>query len=464
MNENRQTCFVDMPFGDKTDPHSGKVIHFDDIFSRGIRPAVEAAGLVCVRGDQERTGGVIHSAMFARLLMSDFVIADMTTANPNVFYELGVRHCARPRTTIPIFSGSAPIPFDVGPVRAIHYTLLDGSLTGDSAEALKDALVTRIRDALEREPVPDSPIFEFIEGFKGIELSHEITDVFRDKVKYAEAWRARLEAARTGCPIEVGRKRLADIEATLEDLHTVEHGALIDLFLSYRDVQGWDEMVRLYERFPPSLKASALARQQLALALNRRAEPGDRKRAASLLKEIIDQRGGDAETYGLLGRVYKDRYQAAKKEGRPTAAAYLDQAVDAYAAGFEKEPLDYYPGVNAINLLIQKGDEEALARAEKLLPLVTFAAARRGGIESSDYWDVATIFELACIGRDFPTAKKAMNKAMVLADASWKLQTTAGNLRLLINAQERRGDAVDELRSMAGTLDAEAKALDQGDE
>ena len=272
MSENRQTCFVDMPFGDKQDPHSGLIIHFDDIYKRAIEPAVIAAGLSCVRGDQERVGGVIHSAMFARLLLSDFVIADMTTANPNVFYELGVRHCARPRTTIPIFSGSAPIPFDVGPVRAVHYSLEEGTLTEEGAAALKAALSARLRDALDREPVPDSPLFEFIKGFKGIELSHEITDVFREKVKYAEKWRARLEAARTDCAVEEGRRRLGAIEAEIDDPHTMEHGALIDLYLSYRDVEGWDEMIRLYDRFPPALQASVLARQQLAL--DRRSQTG----------------------------------------------------------------------------------------------------------------------------------------------------------------------------------------------
>ena len=39
------------------------------------------------------------------------------------------------------------------------------------------------------------------------------------------------------------------------------------------------------------------------------------------------------------------------------ADGYLEQAIDAYKKGFECEPVDYYPGVNAITLLLQKGDE-----------------------------------------------------------------------------------------------------------
>ena len=100
----RQTCFIDMPFGKKDDLKAGVRIDFDQVYEQGIKPAVEAAGLQCVRGDREDTGGIIHTAMFARLLMSEFVIADMTSANPNVFYELGVRHTARPYTTIALFA------------------------------------------------------------------------------------------------------------------------------------------------------------------------------------------------------------------------------------------------------------------------------------------------------------------------------------------------------------------------
>src|SRR5262245_55676120 len=92
----RQTCFIDMPFGNKVDPKTGVTVAFDQIYEEGILPAVTDAGLQCIRGDREVTGGLIHTAMFARLLIAEFVVADMTTANPNVFYELGVRHAARP--------------------------------------------------------------------------------------------------------------------------------------------------------------------------------------------------------------------------------------------------------------------------------------------------------------------------------------------------------------------------------
>lgn len=49
-----------------------------------MKPAIEQCGLEPLRGDEESTGGIIHSAMFARLLLSEFVVADLTLANANV--------------------------------------------------------------------------------------------------------------------------------------------------------------------------------------------------------------------------------------------------------------------------------------------------------------------------------------------------------------------------------------------
>ena len=106
-------CFVDMPFGQKPDLKSGVLVDFDQIYNEAIKPAIEQCGLEPLRGDEESTGGIIHSAMFARLLLSEFVVADLTLANANVFYELGIRHAAKPFTTVPIFANTSALPFDV---------------------------------------------------------------------------------------------------------------------------------------------------------------------------------------------------------------------------------------------------------------------------------------------------------------------------------------------------------------
>lgn len=440
QNPAKLVCFVDMPFGHKTDPKTGIEIDFDQIYETGIKPAVEAAGLECVRGDQERTGGIIHTAMFARLLLSEFVIADLTTANPNVFYELGVRHTAKPYTTIPIFATISDLPFDVNLVRAIPYDLDKGVLPDKGAKVLRETLTTRIRAALEGPVTKDSPLFQLFDQFPGIEMSHEVTDVFRDRVQYSQELKNRLEDARFSGPPEVALANIKTIQQELGDLATVERGVLIDLFLSYRDVEGWDEMASLYNDLPADLREVVVVRQQYALALNRRGRPGDRRKAIRELEKLLKDYGESAETYGLLGRIYKDLYKNPAEVDEATRAGYLDHAIEAYTRGFECEPMDYYPGVNAINLLLLKGTPEAQAESERLVPLVTFAAVRQGGAESNDYWTVATVFELALIGRDDALASRVVPRLLAIEAKPWMLRTTADNLQLLKDFRQDRED------------------------
>ena len=436
----RRLCFVDMPFGKKADPKTGAEINFDQIYSEAIKPSAEESGLECIRGDEERTGGIIHTAMFARLLLCEFVIADLTTANPNVFYELGVRHAAKPYTTIPIFATISGLPFDVNLVRAIPYDLENGQLTKNAAENLKREIKNRIKRALEGPVAEDSPLFQLFNDFPGIEVSHELTDVFRDRVEYSMEFREKLRAARSQGSMEQALTELKTIEKELGNLKVVESGILVDLLLSYRDVSAWNEMVALYDKLPSDVRDAVLVRQQYALALNRRAEKGDRDKAISVLKTLLQERGSSAETFGILGRVYKDQYKEAKKANKPIADGYLDEAIDAYKKGFECEPMDYYPGVNAITLLLQKGDEDAIEKAEKLTPLVSFAVARKGGASSNDYWDLATVLELAVIARDEKMAMSVLPKVLVNADASWMAKTTADNLDMIKNLRKENED------------------------
>src|SRR5690348_13697837 len=123
-------CFVLMPFGKKPGG-GGAVIDFDAVYGDLIKPAVDAAGLEPLRADEEQVGGIIHKPMFERLILCEYAVADLTSANANVFYELGVRHAIRPASTVLLFAaGVGQLPFDVGPLRAVPYQLsADGKPT-----------------------------------------------------------------------------------------------------------------------------------------------------------------------------------------------------------------------------------------------------------------------------------------------------------------------------------------------
>ena len=116
-------CFVLMPFGVKTHK-DGRLIDFDAVYEEIIAPAIVLANLEPLRADEEKTGGIIHKAMFERLILCDYAIADLTTANANVFYELGVRHATKPATTSLLFAqGYGELPFDINSLRGLPYEL-----------------------------------------------------------------------------------------------------------------------------------------------------------------------------------------------------------------------------------------------------------------------------------------------------------------------------------------------------
>jgi tetratricopeptide (TPR) repeat protein len=432
----RALCFVAMPFGYKKDPVSGVEIDFNRVYDAAIRPAIEAAGLEALRADEERTGGIIHAPMFARLLLAEFVVADLTLANPNVFYELGIRHAARPFTTVPIFANVHALPFDVAIIRAIGYTLEDGVLSDSAAAALRDAIRTRLDAAIQGPATSDSPLFQLIPEYPRTDLPHEVTEAFQDRVRHEEQFREKLAEARSR-PSDAERKAaLLEVRRGLGNLKTAQPTVLVDLLLSFRDASAWDEMVRLCDELPDYLQQYVVVRQQWALALNRRKQTGDREKAVTILNKLIRERGVDPETLGILGRVHKDRYKELKASGSIMAAASLDEAIEAYRNGFEADPRDYYPGVNAVSLLVEKGD---LKEAERLAPLVGFAVARRGGAASSDYWDLATVLELAAVAGDWESARRVLPKVLAAAKAAWVTKTTTDNLEMLSEARKRAG-------------------------
>ena len=151
VEDPRPLCFVLMPFGTKPDPGSNVTIKFDAIYQEVIRPAIEAAGLKAIRADEERVGGIIHKPMFERLILCDFAVADLTTANANVYYELGIRHAMRPWSTILIFADGIRLPFDLGPVRGLAYHL-DPAGNPAAATADRDELPSSCRGPAVRSP------------------------------------------------------------------------------------------------------------------------------------------------------------------------------------------------------------------------------------------------------------------------------------------------------------------------
>ncbi len=149
-----RTCFVVMPIKKLGSPEHS---HFRAVFNN-IKQIVEKTGYSVIRADDVQRSGAITKDIVSRLAVSDLVIADLTDLNPNVFYELGVRHALRGKGTVMILDEkrTPEIPFDLSAYRVIKFV---GDLPG--IESLTQALTQflaeeNVEDVTRRDnPVHD---------------------------------------------------------------------------------------------------------------------------------------------------------------------------------------------------------------------------------------------------------------------------------------------------------------------
>jgi tetratricopeptide (TPR) repeat protein len=320
------------------------------------------------------------------------------------------------------------MPFDVQDLRTIPYKLDGPRLAGERIESTKAAIVTSLQEA--RTGAKDSPIFQILDYIPEPIVDHTRTDVFRQQIDYSESLKNRLAEARIA-----GVDAVRAAQQDLGPLVDVESGVLVDLMLSYRAVEAYEDMTALIEKMPRPLAETVMVQEQLAFAWNRMKQ---RERAENLLLKLIEKRGPSSETYGLLGRIYKDQWEEAQKAGQTVRArGLLDKAIDAYLKGFETDWRDAYPGVNAVTLMELR--EPPDPQRVMILPVVRYAVERRIAKGKPDYWDYATLLELAMIEMSESLAWEALQKALAVVRESWEPKTTQRNLRLLRERREARG-------------------------
>jgi hypothetical protein len=360
-----------------------------------------------------------------------------------------------------VFAAGVGLPFDVSMMRAIAYDL-DSSGVLHNVGAAQQKIAQGLRAA--REGADDSPIFQLMDlPWRGTceELSHAKTDTFRDRMDYSERRKRALANARLA-GIEEVRRIEADIKADVGKLGNEELGVVVDLFLSYRALRGWSDMIRLVGEMSKPVAQTVMIREQFALALNREAgdlvKKGDaagsrsrRDEAIQVLTNLIKERGPDSETNGILGRVYKDLWEEARNSGQVAVAkGLLQKAIEAYLQGFNADWRDAFPGINAVTLMEIADPPDP--RRTRLLPIVDHAVERKIEAKDPDYWDYATRLELAVLRSDEQGANRALCDALASQREGWEAETTARNLRLIRESREARGEDEAWLREIVETL------------
>lgn len=145
-----KNCFVIMPIGEF---ESETRKRSDQILRHIITPAAKECGYETVRADQISEPGIITSQVIQHTANDPLVIADLTDRNPNVFYELAIRHVTR-KPLIQIIGKGEQIPFDIAGTRIIRVDCHDL----DSVEEAKKEMVKQIKAAEKSTSEIDTPI------------------------------------------------------------------------------------------------------------------------------------------------------------------------------------------------------------------------------------------------------------------------------------------------------------------
>ena len=185
------------------------------------------------------------------------------------------------------------------------------------------------------------------------------------------------------------------------------------------------------------------------MALNRNNQ-GDR--AEQLLRDLIAQFGPHPEPWGLLGRVYKDRWEAAQEYNTPDRAeAMLAEAILVSLEGYDADPREAYPAINAATLMTVARLHDS-PQYQELLSLLERTIDYRAQMLVQDYFDYATRAEFAVLKDNERAAHEHVTQALDVVRESWEPLTTARNIRLIREAKERYGQPVSWIMSLEERL------------
>ncbi|HUP10174.1 MAG TPA: TRAFs-binding domain-containing protein, partial [Caldimonas sp.] len=440
-------AFVAMPFGIK------EGIDFNAVYQDLIKPALEAEGFEVFRADEEMRAGSISADMFQELLLADLVVADLSINNPNVWYELGVRHALRKRGVVPIQCKRDYLPFDVYTDRTLRYSVTDTTPSVPSPASL--AGERRQLGQFARETIESwygrtiSPVYLNLRDLPEPDWRKLRSDQAREFWARYQEWADRIEVARRG-----GRPGDILVLATEAPARVFHVDALKAAGKSLRSLGqhafALSQYAAALELMPDDLESL----QQKGILLGRL---GKNDAAQQCLNAALKDHPDDAETHALLGRVEKDAWVALWRRPGTSVddmrrdAAYEDarlvESIRAYSKAFALNPAHYYSGINAVTLrhLLQ-----ALGgRDQEPTDLAAMEGGVRWGVHSAlaanpkDYWARVTLADLELLSADVPGVERAYRDAVAVADRDWFSLDSSRQQLLLLKDLGFRPEAVE---------------------
>jgi hypothetical protein len=225
-------CFFIAPIGEE---NSEVRKRSDGVLDFIVARAADELGLTAVRADRLAEPGQINFQVIEHVLGAKAAVVDLTGLNPNVFYELAIRHTMRKPVALIADKGCA-LPFDIAQMRTIFFDHQDLA----SADGCRREIVKHLREALDGGAV-DSPIATAVD----------------------------LGTLQTGSPVD---RTLVELLTRLDDIGNVQRSlaegmmALGELLPRTRRPRQDEMLLREYEHAVAAVKSMAQETQNPALA------------------------------------------------------------------------------------------------------------------------------------------------------------------------------------------------------
>lgn len=440
----KQHAFIAMPFGIKPDSN-GVEINFNRVYKDLIKPALETAGLETFRADEEERAGDIRTDMFQELLVADLVVVDLTIDNPNVWYELGVRHALRARGVLLICGGRVTTAFDLYTDRKLRYGIKDGVPDPATLENDMLNLANMAKETMKSwQGRKISPVYQLLPNLQEPDWKTLRIGNVREFWEQHEAWERRVDLARRAG--HIGDILLLADEAPIAAFRAE---ACIKAGEALRKNEHFDfaleQLNRGLEIEPLNLnglRVKGVCLQRLALT---GASGHSLDRARAHYRHVLEKFPDDPEVWALLGRVDKDAWIAAwhqsgktKEEWREEANyedTLLRAAIDSYVKGYRHNPGHYYSGINALTLMHLHqhlvGDNRYDRDMHTMAGAVHFAAECETD-SNQFFWSKATLGDLEVLVGTPDTVALTYKEAIVVNGKDWfALNSCLAQLQLL---------------------------------
>uniref|UniRef100_A0A8C6NHP4 mitogen-activated protein kinase kinase kinase n=1 Tax=Nothobranchius furzeri TaxID=105023 RepID=A0A8C6NHP4_NOTFU len=402
----------------------------------------ESMALQCLKDACDRVGSKLDTVNFGRLdfgettvldrfYNADIAVVEMTDAfrQPSLFYHLGVRESFSMANNIILYCDtnseslqSLQVSRQNRATCSANYTFIPYMVTPhNKVYSCESSLMKGLTELMQPSfemllgPICLPLLDRFIQLLKVILICIYFRETILNEIRKARELYTGMELA-----AELNR-----IQQRLDNVECLSVDVVINLLLTYRDIQDYESIVKLVETLEKLPTFDPMAHPHVkfhyAFALNRRNQPGDRKKALDIMLPMVEgEEQVASDIYCMVGRIYKDTFL----ESHFTDTQSRDRGTVWFKKGFESEPT-LHSGINYAVLLLAAGHQfDSSIELRKVGVKLSSLLGKKGSLDKlQSYWDVGFFLGASILACDNTRVIQASEKLFKLKAPVWYLRS-----------------------------------------